>query len=319
MGFGEGQACYVCLGSRAMIRQGISHLPLAVVDTFTPGIDSGFPPPQGSPLAFDASSIRQTMDYGLDITLGCRWCDGQAIEVSGFYMPKVSKQASVSRPGQLDGLFLNNPVNFEGDAGLWLQADRMVAQLESTIGSAEINYRCSPVIGYGLDLLVGVRYFYLRERFSVITDDDGLTTGSDPTNVANYSVVTKNQIAAVQIGVDWEHPITRWLAFGWYAKAAGGANFLQVDVSLTRGDGLPGPEGSRRRTQFGYLFDGGLYLDWFICERARLRGGYNALLVGNVADAPSQLSFDLSSPIGQVKNTGTIFYHGPSLSLHLLF
>ena len=36
----------------------------------------------------------------------------------------------------------------------------------------------------------------------------------------------------------FDHPIRRWLAFGWFAKGAWGYDFLDVDVSLVRGDGF---------------------------------------------------------------------------------
>jgi hypothetical protein len=252
-------------------------------------------------------------------TLGYRW-DNQAVEISGFYLPQTSVSHITTNPGRIDLPFINAPVGFEGDNGLWLQADRTVMTLQTTLGNAEFNYRFSPSAGMGLDLLAGIRYLDLRDRFSILTDDDGLTVMPvNPTTIATYTDQVHNHILAFQLGADWEYPLRRWVAFGFFAKGAWGANFLDADVSLTRGDGLVGIDAHTNRTVFSHLYETGFFLDWYLGDRARLRTGYNAMWVVDVASGPSQLNFDLSNPFGALNTHSSIFYHGPVVELHFLF
>ena len=44
-----------------------------------------------------------------------------------------------------------------------------------------------------------------------------------------------------------------------------------------------------------------------------------AMWVVNIPEAVDQVNFDLSAPLGRQDNTGSIFFHGPSLELQFLF
>src|SRR5262249_32375912 len=207
--------------------------------------------------------IQMRWNNGVRATVGYHW-DGQALELSGFYLSQNSSAKSYANPGMLDtffnvgGNFAAAPLGFEGDNGLWLQADVIKLRLQTALGNAEANYRCWLGADADFSCLIGVRYLDLYERFSFYTGDDDLTVlgvngRPDPTKEATYFVTAHNQILAPQLGFEWNRAINCWLAFSMSAKGAWGANFLTVDVNLKRGDGFMGPHGGRSQTLFSHL------------------------------------------------------------------
>jgi hypothetical protein len=318
--FGEGCACYFTIGSSALMRQNLGHKLLAVRDPQT--IDTGDLPPLFAPRVFDAQDVNPAYAAGVRATLGYRWGDHNAVEVGGFYIPAQSASKELDLPGRLDlpfGIF-NAPLGFEGDNGMWLQADRLKVTTETALASGEVNYRWTPDAGYGLDLIAGIRYFDLQDRLSIFTDDDGLTVfPPDPFRMATYTVHTHNHMLGPQLGIDWEHPLQRWLAFGFFAKGEWGVDWVDVDVTLIRGDGFRAPSGHHSTTQFSQMYELGFFLDVFLTDRIRLRAGYNAMWTLNVAEAIDEVNFNLANRNGTGVDRGNIFYHGPLIELHLLF
>jgi hypothetical protein len=315
--FSSGCAWYVEVGTTALRRMTLPHRPLAVLDPVNE--HTGEPAPPGSPLIEDTSSISPPYDWGVKAAIGYRW-DGGAIELTGFYLGEISKSHLIADKGRIDLPFTNAPLGFEGDNGLWLHADLNKITHQSAVGNAELNYRCSPVEGCGLEVLVGVRYLDIQERFQVFTDDLGLTVSPpDPFRQGTYSLETHNQILAGQLGLDWEHPLFRWLAFGFIGKGAWGNNFLDQNVTLIRGDGFRAAPGHFSKNLFSHIYETGLYLDWFLCDRVRIRTGYNAMWVVNVAQAAEEVDFNVENRAGLRNDSSTIFYHGPIFEVHVLF
>jgi len=141
----------------------------------------------------------------------------------------------------------------------------------------------------------------------------------DPRRQATYSVTAHNQFVAPQLGFEWNHALTCWLALSMSAKGAWGANFLTVDVNLKRGDGFAGPHNGRSQTLFSHLYETGFFLNFRVCENARLRAGYNLLWLVDVAEALGQFDYNLAHTSGRTKNNESIFYHGPSLEFQFMF
>ena len=83
--------------------------------------------------------------------------------------------------GNIDALFSRSrpPLGFEGDNGLWLQADRVSSTFQSELFNGELNYRCWNVGISGLEFIAGVRYLDQREKLSIFTSDDDLTLVSN--------------------------------------------------------------------------------------------------------------------------------------------
>ena len=56
--------------------------------------------------------------------------------MTGFWLPESKNSADAVLPGQIDQLFRNTPIGFEGNNGLWLQADRVNTEFRSQMWSA---------------------------------------------------------------------------------------------------------------------------------------------------------------------------------------
>ena len=319
----EPAACYGSIGYLGMQRQRLGNGAAAVLDTTSGGARVGTPPAPDAPEIANFHDIQMNWNSGVRATVGYH-CDNQAFELSGFYLFQGDSSKSYADPGRLDSFFNVNsnlqlaPPGFAGDHGQWLQADVMRLDLQTSLGSAEANYRCWLGANADLSWLIGVRYLYVFERFNFYTGDTDLTA-PNPTTQATYSVTTHNELLAPQLGIEWNHAINCWLAFTMTAKGASGANFLTVDVNLRRGDGLVGPSGGRSQTLFSQLYETGFFLDFHLTDCARLRAGYNLMWVVDVAEALGQLDYDLSHISGATKNNQTIFYQGPSLELQFMF
>jgi hypothetical protein len=318
----ECPACYGSVGYLTLQRQRLGQGAAAVVDPGN-GVHVGSPPPANAPLAADFDDIDMRLNHGVRTTFGYHW-DHQALELGGFYLSQSSSATVIANRGRLDsffninGNFNNAPLGFEGDNGMWLQADLMRLRLQTALGSGEVNYRCWPLLETGWSGSLGVRYLDVYERFSFFTGDDDLTA-PDPRRQSTYSTTTHNRIVAPQLGCEYNRAISCWLAFSATAKGAWGANFLDTDVHLKRGDGFMAPSGHRSETIFSHLYEMGFFLDFRLHEHARLRAGYNLLWVVDVAEAVGQLDFNLANQAGQRNNHGNIFYHGPSVELHFMF
>jgi hypothetical protein len=320
---------YGTLGYLGLFRQSLSNGAAIALDTGSGGVDTGAVPTAATPVIANFRDFSPGYMSGVKATLGYH-CDTSAFEVSGFYMGQSSNTSEFTAPGQLDtffnvgGSFHNAPLGFEGDNGMWLQADVMRITIKQALGSAEANYRWWLTHESDFSWSLGVRYLNVYERLGFFTGDDDLTVldtsgRPDPTRQATYTTTTSNNIVAPQLGLQWEKTVGCYLAFNLTAKGAWGVNFSNVDVLLERGDGFVGFNTSRSDTLFSQLYEMGINLDIYLAERARLRVGYQMLWVVDVPTAVGQLDYDLSHTKGQVNNNGSIFYHGPMVELHVLF
>jgi hypothetical protein len=323
-------AVYMSVGYMAMMRQRPENQVAAVFDQLGGGFDSGAQTPPNSPIALNYHDIDPRMNHGVRAMIGYHW-DTCAIEASGFYLAQSSSSRVAAVPNGLDTFFNVNgdvttfPLGFEGNNGMWLQADVMRLNLKTALASGEVNWRwwlgeCS-----NFSWSLGVRYLDLYERFSFYTGDDDLTViGAnglpDPTREATYSTTAHNHILAPQLGLEWNQACCCWLAFTLKAKGAWGINFLDVDTTLFRGDDFTAFHGHRTEYTFSMVYEAGLFFDISLWERGRLRVGYDVLWAVDVADAINQLNFNLADTAALGGNNhDSIFYHGPVVELHILF
>ncbi len=325
----EPPACYGSVGYMGLRRERLGHSAVAVFDFQSGGIDTGLLPPRNSPLAGNFNDIDPRLSSGVRTSIGYHW-DNYAIEASGFYIGQTSASRTFASLGRFDtffnvnGNFFSFPLGFEGDNGMWLQDDIIRLRLQTAVGSAEANFRYWPKDAANHSWSVGVRYLDIYERFGFYTGDDDLTViginGSpDPTRQALYLVTSHNHIVAPQLGWEGNWPLSCWMAISVMAKGAWGVNFVDVDTLLRRGDGFVGFAGHRSETIFSHLYELGLYLDFSLAERVRLRAGYNFLWAVDVAEAVDQFDFNLANQQGRRDNHGSIFYQGPVVEMHFLF
>src|SRR5262249_32921099 len=220
--------------------------------------------------------------------------------------------------------FINPPLGFEGDNGLWLQADRIRLTEETALGSAEINIRTFSKIETGIEPMIGFRYINFQERFSFLTDDDNLSFPGrfglgDPTRVATYSVRVKNNLLAPQVGGEYQKSIIKGVAVGFYGKAALGVDIADITHTLTRGDGTLGFKGFRQRYNFSQVFEIGAFLDVYWLERLRVRAGYTALWLTHVPQAGHPDASHPPTPQARQHNPGMLSSRGPPAGLRFLF
>ncbi len=318
---GKARAWYVSFGAMSLQRERLGGN-LAVLDVGNG--DTGIAPQVNRPGAADLGDMEMDWMVGPRGTIGLHFGGCKAIELTGFYIPQDASYHTFANRGRLSSFFFNEPVGFEGNNFLWLQADVMRVSLRTELGNAELNCRWWPEPYKYFSWLLGVRYVDLWEKLDIFTDDDGLTIVDaqgrpDPRRQATYTIRTHNRILAPQLGFEWNIPLTPWVAATWQAKGAWGVNFLDADAKLERGDGFVGFKGQRSETFFSHLYDTGLYLDWKIHDCAKLRTGWTALWLVHVAEAFEQVDFNLEHTKGQRNPDGNIFYHGPVIELHLVF
>src|SRR5262249_4942030 len=145
----------------------------------------------------------------------------------------------------------------------------------------------------------------------------------DLTRAANYRVETRNYIVAPQLGIEYGWcPFGECLpgvALGFTAKGAWGVNFIEYRNRLTRGDGIQAFNTSNNATAFAHLYEVGGWLDIALLEKLRLRGGYQAIWLLNIANVQDQVDLNFANVEGPRKSTGDIFLHGPFLELQFLF
>jgi hypothetical protein len=282
-------------------------------------VDSGIQPSRFSPQALNFNNLEPNMNHGVTATWGYR--DGAfAVELTGFYLAENESFSVVSAPGRLDLPFsaFPSPLGFQGDNFLWLQADQVRLGLQTQLANGELNFRCST--HPGCDFIIGLRYMDVYELLTIQTDDDSLVLGQrDPTSIANYSIRAHSRILGPQLGFEYDWPVLPRVTIDFLAKGAWGANFIEVDVALQRGDGFFGPSDGRSSTVFGQVYELGLFGTFMFTDNCRIRAGYSTLWVVGVPEATDQTNFDPGNPNARRSNTGSIFYHGPLVELQLAF
>jgi hypothetical protein len=236
---------------------------------------------------------------------------------TGTIANELSARAQ-NQPGRIDLPFFNAPPGFQGDKGLWLQADQADVSFRSTLGDLEANYRYWA--SEQCQVLVGFRYVEEMEDLRIFTQDNVISSGfDDPTKDALYRIVTRNRLVTGQLGLEGECPICKFAGIGGFVKGAWGPNFLTSNVSLARGDGLVGFNSTRQTTVLGQIYEMGTYLNIYCSANCRLHAGFNLFWLAGVAEAVKQINYDLSQENGTISNSGSVFYYGPSIEVQFVF
>jgi hypothetical protein len=298
-------------GAVALMRQKLGHFTTAIQDPLTS--DTGVFPPEGGPAIQTLNELGVNFQYGPRATFGYLW-QNHAIELTGFWLSASRKSAEVEMEGRVDLPFVNTPAGFS-DNNLFVQIDRVNTEYRTSLGSAELNYRYTDAAVAEAELILGVRFIDHYESIRIFAGDD-----DDDSDQASYQIQTRNRIVAPQVGFEWGTPFTPWLRLGLNGKAALGVNFAEVRTTLVRDDGTVGFNQARHSTiPLAQVYDMGAFVDVKILERMRLRLGYNAMFLVNVAVAEDNINFNLENPTARVNNHGSIFYHGPMVELQFLF
>lgn len=343
---------YLGGGAQALRRGLLGHSTLAVFSIQDTDIPRRVSPT--SITAINLNDIRPEFVWGIKATIGYCWGNG-AVELTGFYLPESQTGTSAFAggidtllgpnffdpfnehgsavtsggvatiiPGQLASFFFNAPLGFEGNNGLWLQADSIQTFYYNRLGDLEGNYRTwSPAV-FGCEGLAGLRYVDFEERLDMITNDNALNP-ADPSlpmdlrDVATYSLRGRNHIVVPQIGCEINKQLCKFLNVGFAGKAGWGANFYNLEAFLVRGDGLIGVREERRGTTFAQVYGGTAYLDLCVLPRGRLRCGYDIMCLLGVPEVADQVHFDLAHQLFDVRTGGSVFFQGLQVELAIFF
>ena len=198
-------------------------------------------------------------------------------ELTGYYLWEQEDALTLSDPGQFATFFVNPPFGLEGNSGLWDNADVMTLALRTTLGNGEFNYRHWFGTGpFGFQTITGLRYVDLQEKLDIITDDEGLTDGTDPTMVAKYRVRTHNHLMGMQFGCGPHVQLCDWLGVGCEAQGHGSPIALTWTIIINRGDSESSRHGFRSSTHFAHLYELGASVE-FCKGPVQLRFGYHAM------------------------------------------
>jgi hypothetical protein len=336
-------AWYGSLGGIGIARYQPGKLPIAYFDPESarvraplPGqpnrtimTDTGVVTQQTHQVALDLSAMHPDMAAGIRATIGYLF-DADGVEVTGFYQPPSNNSRQVIAQNQLLLDFPDGgrvPTGFEGDKGLWRQADLVKLSYQTSVASAEFNYRHWNTAINQLELILGVRYFYTNQRLNILTDDDFLTKNgfgaSNPTLAATYAVNTRNNIVGVNMGSEFTQPCPipcfGWVCFTGVGKVCLGPNIVQTNFNLSRGDGLGGFFVEKSSVNFGQVYELNGCVDLHLLERLRLRLGYMALWTVGTSEPSRQVDFNFSTQGQRKTDQSSSFWHGPIVELQFLW
>jgi hypothetical protein len=324
-------APYASIGSQALQRNRLPHVPIVLQESSN--IDTTAIPfgPLGSiPELMSLNNINPRMTWGPRVTVGYLEHD-QAVEFTGYWLNSPTESRTVIEQGRLFVPFVaptqGFPIGFEGNNGLWLNADLNRTYFTSQLGSAELNYRSWNSGINRCELILGLRYIHELETVGIYTNDELFVTDilgrSDPRKAATYTVTSRNNIIAGQVGGEYSFPcpvpLLAWMWFTAQGKAAFGPNLVDRTFSLRRGDGLQGFRATRSDVLFGQVYETGAYIDIHLLDRVRIRGGWQAMFLVGVSNAGSQIEFNLNAQGSRNVDYHTQFYHGPTIELQFLF
>jgi hypothetical protein len=269
--------------------------------------------------------INTEYQWGGRLTFGYLF-DDQALELTGFYIPEVTKAAAVLNPGNLSSFFINAPRGFGGldGGGLFSHADFAAVSLQTSLGNAELNYRWWSRAFTGFEGIAGFRYVDLQERARIfgdrgitLTQDTGIV---DPALQATYTARAHNHLLLAQFGFEWTQPIACWLSAGLIFKTGLGGNDVDITTRLQRGDGIVGLETRHNHWTFSSVYEINAFFDIVQFDKVRLRAGYAALWLVGVDEGFQQINYNLGDlSDGHHRDSGSVFFHGPMIEVQFLF
>ena len=290
-------------------------------------LDTGIASRNNLPRIADVGDVDPSYRWAGTLTFGYLYAN-HAIEFNGIWSPEGSNRFTLGSRGALNVGFGSQdrtfPVGFEGNNGLWRQADVVQVEFQNQLGSAELIYRnWNPAVN-SVDFLAGVRYINLQERMTLTTDDEAFVTNdfgqNDVNRAASYRSEIDTHFYGLTLGAEWSVPL--WQKRVWLTgitKGAWGVNHVQRTLELNRGDGLQAFSNKSDRVQFGQVYDVLLGTDIHVLEKARLRIGYQGLWILGTTTPGSQIDLDFNTQGTRPIGSRDVFYHGPTIEFQMLF
>ncbi len=248
----------------------------------------------------DTSTVIDTRTTDFDtgigprVLLGLRTSPCSSWSIYYFSAFDFQGSASATIPGSLSAPGLLGATGID-----WVDADTMATSYWSDLHNVEINYMHD---WNDFSLLAGFRFVDLEETYNITTISE--------TDTSFYNTATHNELYGAQIGGRYRRCCGRffWDATGKagvFGNAAQQSQYLSdLDNSIVYRDSIS------HHSTIAFVGDVNLSVGFQLTRCLAFRCGYNAMWIGQVALAPDQLDFDISS-LGTTINTGgDVFLQG---------
>jgi len=320
---GDKRKFYAKIGYIGLQRTGVRGFPLVSQEPLANNIDGLGDSTFGlTPFIANFNSPGTVINNGVQAYIGLQDdCKNMMFEIGGFFTENRPTQQTYISLGRLDSPYVNAPVGFQDNQGLWTNADLMRLTYKNSIYSGEANLRFFGTCWKTLDVnyLIGLRYIKLQDSMQHYTIDDDLQLGiNDPTTRATLGWAGSNDMLGAQIGWSITQRLNPTWSISWDQKIAFLCNNATTTQTLVRDDGFVGYEVSKSSRRLANAFETGLFLD-MSAGNMRLRGGYTMNIYTGVATADGQFNYDLQVAPTQRKTTDTAVYVGPSASIEIVW
>lgn len=174
--------------------------------------------------------------------------------------------------------------------------------------------QCQP--GMFMSYLYGLRFFQENETFRY--HSEAVTNGVF--NTGDYDIVSHNNLLGIQFGADMTFRQCRW-QWGIRAKLGPYINFSDQQSTVEAGP-ANAPTFSRRlaaaKHEAALIGETGFFASYKFRPNLVGKASYDFMWVSGVVLAPEQLQFT-TNMVNQVNTSGTMLYHGITLSLEWLW
>ena len=259
-------------------------------------------------------------DAGWRVTFGQRSDMTRGREISYFGTAGIeAEQTTTNDDNRLNALFIAAGGLIDGDLSAFFNASEQTQRKETTIHSIELNQ-----VRWGWDVLKtfgGLRYIYLDDEFQL----DSTASIMDPFgNVipgafesGTQRIDTINHLFGGQIGAELFYDIGYRFSISGVGKAGVYVNINEVDNFLEN-DGATVLDTEDNGAAISTTYDIQLLAHYQIRQTARLRVGYNAMFLGNIATVEDNFN-GLVSPFSGFDSgdDDDVFIHGFSFGLEI--
>jgi hypothetical protein len=183
-------------------------------------------------------------------------------------------------------------------------ADRMVIDYSARLHNVEFNVVRDRETW---STIAGLRYLRLAEELT-------LTANDSDSGTSNYSTQSQSDLIGGQLGLRTERFSDRW---SWQLTLKAGlyGSFPRKTLWLDTNNTFILRNASAQSGSVAFIGDIEILARYQLSDVWALRGGYCAVVVAGVANAPDQLDFDNLATSGQQVARGSLLLHGASIGI----
>jgi hypothetical protein len=140
-----------------------------------------------------------------------------------------------------------------------------------------------------------------------------------PAGFTDYTFQVHSRFVGPQLGFEYEWCLIPQVSVSFFTKGALGVNFVEINHSLSQGNGVSGPGSSNSITELTGIVELGLFTNIFLSQRCKLRLGYEAMWLLHLPEAQQQINFNANIAAGNQLYDGSLFFQGPVFELQIAF